>query len=103
MQYLVFADIEFNGFIIGVFESYLEAEIVKYNTWILGDPPSSLSLEDIEALFKSRNLISYQLNDDNMFENQSLECQSNGFYTVGIFELEDELTAEFYAMMRAES
>ncbi|NQU84294.1 MAG: hypothetical protein HQ541_00905 [Mariniphaga sp.] len=100
MQHLVFADIEYNGFVIGVYNSYSEAKIVMDKIWALGDPSSPFLLEDLYAFYKYMEFESYKLNEDNMFENQSKIDQSNGYYTVGIVEMNDKITVESYIEKR---
>jgi hypothetical protein len=99
-KFLVFADIDYDGFVIDIYDNSSAATIVKDKTWALGNPPSPFSLEDLVAIFNYMNYRSYKLTEENMFSNKSLSTKSNGFYTVGIVEINNNFTLEDYLTSR---
>ena len=100
IQYLVFADIEYAGFLIGIYDNYSTTEIIMDKIWALGDPPSPFLMEDLVTFYSYLKFDSYRLTEDNMFEYQSIDSRSNGYYTVGIVELKDGFTVESYLRAR---
>lgn len=99
-KFLVFTDIEYNGYVIDIYDNYSAAKIVMDKIWALGDPVTPFSLQDLVAIFNYMNFRRYELNEENMFVEKSLIDQSNGFYTVGIVEIHDDFTLEAYLKSR---
>lgn len=100
VRYLVFADIEYNGYAIDVYDSLSEANIVMNKIWELGNPVTPFSFQDLVAIFNYMNFASYKLNEESMFFEKSLTAETNGFYTVGIVEINDNFTLEDYLTSR---
>lgn len=57
-------------------------------------------MEGLVAFYSYLKFDSYRLTEDNMFENQSTNSRSNGYYTAGIVELKDDFTVESYLRVR---
>ena len=100
MQFLIFADLEYNGFVINIYDNLPTAKIVMNKVWELGNPPTPFSLEDLSAFFIHLNYRFYKLTKENMYYEKTIVDQSNGFYTVGIVELNDDFTVEDYLNSR---
>lgn len=98
--YLVYADIEYKGFIINSFTSINEAKITADKIWQFGNPPSPYSLHDLTEIFSQKSIAKYELDEDHLFYEKALTEQSNGFYTVGIAELNENFTLEDYLKSR---
>lgn len=95
-SFLVFADIDKQGFIIGVYPGIEHARIIQQKIWQMGAPPTPFSLTDIVDFFEHMDFGRYLLDEEHLFESLSQESESNGYFTVGTVKLEGEMTVQSY-------
>ena len=99
-SFLVFADIELDGFVVAVCDSRGEANIIMKKIFALGELPSPFSLEDITEMLYYFRFTHYKLTEENKFAVNCLDYCSNGFFSVGIAELNNQFTEHDYIQSR---
>jgi|GEM_PF-7016011 len=100
-HYLLFADLELNGFVIDVFGDKKQAETKMNELWSfissLNKYPHAKIVEKVQSLCKK----SYKLSEATRYESCSSQSQSNGIYTVGLVELKNEFGIDWYLRSRS--
>lgn len=100
IHYLLFADLEKNGFVIDVFGDKKQAETKMNELWSFISSLWKYShaeiVEKVQPLCKK----SYKLSGATRYESFSSQSQSNGTYTVGLVELKDDFGIDWYLKQR---
>lgn len=100
-HFLLFADLELDGFVIEVFSDKEQAENKMNELWSFIDSLWNVSHYEIVGKIDELSKKSYNLLEATKHESSSFVCQSNGFYTVGLVELKDEFGIDWYLSQRS--
>lgn len=100
VEYLLFADLELDGFIIDVFDNHKQAVKKMHELWHFIASLWTLSHNDIVGKISAISQKRYRLTEETRYETIGLEGCSNGFYTVGVVKLNNKFTQEEYEKKR---
>lgn len=101
-QYMLFIDLELNGFIIDVFDDEKQASDKMDELWQFIESLRTYSYKETVEKVRLISQNNYKLTEKNRYESVSLMSRSNGIYTAGIVKVDKLFTIEIYLNRRTQ-
>lgn len=99
-KYLLFIDLELDGFVIDIFDDKKHANQKMEELWDFVASLWNFTHDEITQKVDSLSQRHYKLTEKTRYETGSLVSQSNGIHTAGVIKINDSFTVDSYVKTR---